>query len=193
MSRKEDCQAGIKCLIDKSEENLRTILNYYGYDSYERKVKFLEDYLGVSPSTYANGVTYKDCFLMLCQYLKERDVKSSPLKELAKKVKTVDIPSGLSKDDIIEHIKAQLTEVEDNEKEPPKRKEVSQTASDIAEMIDDFSAEEQRRIFATIKKLHEKYERDPEEVAFNEVCERIGIEPCQEAWDIFQAGLHSRR
>ena len=195
MSRKEDCWAGIEGLIEKTQENINIVLNHYGFDSYERKVKFLEEELGVSS---VPGVDNRARFAVLCQYIKERVTNTKPkqkantLDELAKKakVKVVNVPSGLSKDSIAEFIRNQLKE---QEEEPAEDKsEVNEITSEIANMISDFSAEEQHRIYATIKKLHEKYERTPEERAFETACEELGIEPCQEAWALFIRGVNLR-
>ncbi len=197
MSREEDCWASIEGLIEKSEDSIKLVLNHYGYDSFERKVKFLESALGLDTSTTnASGASYEDYFTVLCQYLKDRDTANKPktkftlpLEELAKmaNVRTVNVSSEL-----VDSIVSQLTK--DNEKEQEETQaEVSTIASDIAKMIDDLSAEEQHRVYATVKKLHEKYERDPEEVAFEDACEHLGIQPCQEAWDLFKTGLNFRR
>ena len=75
MGRKEDAIAGLNALTDKTIENVKLVLNHYGFDSFERKAKVLEDMLGIHRDW--GDVDRKARFEMLAQYFIERQTSTS--------------------------------------------------------------------------------------------------------------------
>lgn len=198
MARKEDCWAGIMALTDKTQDNIKLVLNHYGYDTFARKVKFLEDQLGINSEK--EGAEMKDRFAMICEYIKETNSTPKP-KAKAKKptaetiknvlglddnVKIVEVPSGLSRESIAEFIRQQMEAQEEEEHDSFEDKLLS--------MMNDFSDEERAKIIDTISKLHKKYEYTPEQKAYMAACDEVGVRyESINAMKLFKAGIRFGR
>ena len=179
MGRKEDAIAGLNALTDKTIENVKLVLNHYGFDSFERKAKVLEDMLGIHRDW--GDVDRKARFEMLAQYFIERQTstpkstskKSKPAeKKSGVKVHFVKMPSGMSRAETVRFIRDKIAEV---------------TGQEIDE-------EEVEKIHEVLSELHEKYEISEEEKAFRAICRKLNInENDSTAKRLFIAGLSFAR
>lgn len=207
MGRKEDAIAGLNALTDKTIENVKLVLNHYGFDSFERKAKVLEDMLGIHRDW--GDVDRKARFEMLAQYFIERQ-KSTP-KSTTKKSKPaekkngteihiVKMPSGMSRAETIRFIRDKIAEVTGQTIDEEESDEASVKVTrevrikEINSMLKDFDDEEVEKIHEVLSELHEKYEISEEEKAFRALCRKLNInENDSIAKRLFIAGLSFAR
>lgn len=206
MGRKEDAIAGLNALTDKTIENVKLILNHYGFDSFERKAKVLEDMLGIHRDW--GDIDRKARFEMLAQYFIEqasKAPKSTAKPKVEKKpeirrnepeVHIVEMPSGMSRAEALRFIRDKIAEVTGqkiNEEESDEASaKVTREAriNEITSMLKDFDDEEIEKIHEVLGELHEKYEISEEEKAFRALCRKYNLdEDDPMAKRLFLAGL----
>lgn len=206
MGRKEDAIAGLNALTDKTIENVKLILNHYGFDSFERKAKVLEDMLGIHRDW--GDIDRKARFEMLAQYFIEQASKApkSTAKPKAEKkpesrkngpeVHIVEMPSGLSRAEALRFIRDKIAEVTcqaiDDEESDEASANVTREVriKEINSMLKDFDDDEVEKIHEVLSELHEKYEISEEEKAFRAFCRKFNIdEDDTMAKRLFLAGL----
>lgn len=206
MGRKEDAIAGLNALTDKTIENVKLILNHYGFDSFERKAKVLEDMLGIHRNW--GDIDRKARFEMLAQYFIEQASKApkSTTKPKAEKkpesrrkgpeVHIVEMPSGMSRAEALRFISDKIAEVTgqaiDEEESDNASAKVTREAriNEISSMLKDFDDEEIEKIHEVLSELHEKYEISEEEKAFRALCRKFNLdEDDPMAKRLFLAGL----
>lgn len=194
MGKKEDAIAGLKALTEKTIENVKLVLNHYGFDSYERKSKVLEDMLNVHRDW--DGIDRKTRFEMLAQYFIENSPKKEDKKE---KIVTFKIPAGARETQA--KIILGLQQLFNEEAEDDEDEGITLTLArrtkilKIYKMIKDFNNDELERIYLTLSELHKKYELSDEEKAFRAMCRRFKIDEDSNdlARSIFFAGLNFAR
>ena len=192
MGKKDDAIAGLNALTEKTIENVKLVLNHYGFDSYERKAKVLEDMLNIHHDW--DGIDRKTRFEMLAQYFieqyapkKESKKQDKPKRE---KVVTFEIPK-MPLDSCAKYIIGQLI---GEDEEAPLQLNRQTKVKAIIQMIDDFSDEELERIYCTLAELHKKYEISEEEKAFRAMCDRFNLDEDDDlARSVFFAGLNFAR
>lgn len=206
MGRKEDAIAGLNALTDKTIENVKLILNHYGFDSFERKAKVLEDMLGIHRDW--GDIDRKARFEMLAQYFIEQASKApkSTAKPKAEKkpesrrngpeVHIVEMPSGMSRAEALRFIRDKIAEVTgqtiDDEESDEASAKVTREAriNEIKSMLKDFDDDEIEKIHEVLSELHEKYEISEEEKAFRALCRKFNLdEDDPMAKRLFLAGL----
>lgn len=206
MGRKEDAIAGLNALTDKTIENVKLILNHYGFDSFERKAKVLEDMLGIHRDW--GDIDRKSRFEMLAQYFIEQASKApkSTAKPKAEKkpesrrngpeVHIVEMPSGMSRAEALRFIRDKIAEVtgqkinEEESDEASARVTREARINEINSMLKDFDDEEIEKIHEVLGELHEKYEISEEEKAFRALCRKFNLdEDDPMAKRLFLAGL----
>lgn len=210
MGRKEDAIAGLNALTDKTIENVKLILNHYGFDSFERKAKVLEDMLGIHRDW--GDIDRKARFEMLAQYFIEQASKApkSTAKPKAEKkpesrrngpeVHIVEMPSGMSRAEALRFIRDKIAEVtgqaiNDEESDDASAKVTREVRiKEITSMLKDFDDEEIEKIHEVLGELHEKYEISEEEKAFRALCRKFNLdEDDPMARRLFLAGLSFAR
>lgn len=207
MGRKEDAIAGLNALTDKTIENVKLVLNHYGFDSFERKAKVLEDMLGIHRDW--GDVDRKARFEMLAQYFIERQTstpkstskKPKPTeKKSGVKVHIVKMPSGMSRAEALRFIRDKIAEVTVQTIDKEESDEASAKATrevrikEINSMLKDFNDEEVENIHEVLSELHEKYEISEEEKAFRALCRKYNLdEDDPMAKRLFLAGLSFAR
>ena len=207
MGRKEDAIAGLNALTEKTIENVKLVLNHYGFDSFERKAKVLEDMLGIHRDW--GDVDRKARFEMLAQYFIERQTstpkstnkKPKPAeKKSGTEVHIVKMPSGMSRAEALRFIRDEIVEVTGQEIYEEESDEASAKATrevrikEINSMLKDFDNEEVEKIHEVLSELHEKYEISEEEKAFRALCRKLNInENDSTAKRLFIAGLSFAR
>lgn len=209
MGRKEDAIAGLNALTDKTIENVKLVLNHYGFDSFERKAKVLEDMLGIHRDW--GDVDRKARFEMLAQYFIERQTstqkstskkpKPAEKKSVAKvKVHFAKMPYGMSRAETISFIRDKIAEVTGQEIDEEESDEASANVTrevsikEINSMLKDFNDEEVEKIHDVLSELHEKYEISEEEKAFRTICRKYNLdEDDPMAKRLFLAGLSFAR
>lgn len=209
MGRKEDAIAGLNALADKTIENVKLVLNHYGFDSFERKAKVLEDMLGIHRDW--GDVDRKARFEMLAQYFIERQTstpkstnkkpKPAEKKSGAKvKVHFVKMPSGMSRAEALRFIRDKIAEATGQEIYEEESDEASAKVTrevrikEINSMLKDFDNEEVETIHEVLSELHEKYEISEEEKAFRALCRKYNLdEDDPMAKRLFIAGLSFAR
>lgn len=206
MGRKEDAIAGLNALTDKTIENVKLVLNHYGFDSFERKAKVLEDMLDIHRDW--GDVDRKARFEMLAQYFIEQASKApkSTAKPKAEKkpesrrngpeVHIVEMPSGMSRAEALRFIRDKIAEVTGQEIDEEESDEASARVTrearinEINSMLKDFDDEEIEKIHEVLSELHEKYEISEEEKAFRALCRKFNLdEDDPMARRLFLAGL----
>lgn len=203
MGRKEDAIAGLNALTDKTIENVKLVLNHYGFDSFERKAKVLEDMLGIHRDW--GDVDRKARFEMLAQYFIERQTstpksttkKSKPAeKKNGTEIHIVKMPSGMSRAETIRFIRDKIAEVTGQTIDEEESDEASVKVTrevrikEINSMLKDFDNEEVEKIHEVLSELHEKYEISEEEKAFRALCRKLNLdEDDPMAKRLFLAGL----
>ena len=206
MGRKEDAIAGLNALTDKTIENVKLVLNHYGFDSFERKAKVLEDMLGIHRDW--GDVDRKARFEMLAQYFIEQASKApkSTAKPKAEKkpesrrngpeVHIVEMPSGMSRAEALRFIRDKIAEVTGQEIDEEESDEASARVTrevrikEINSMLKDFDDEEIEKIHEVLGELHKKYEIFEEEKAFRTLCRKYNLdEDDSMAKCLFLAGL----
>jgi vacuolar-type H+-ATPase subunit I/STV1 len=206
MGRKEDAIAGLNALTDKTIENVKLILNHYGFDSFERKAKVLEDMLGIHRDW--GDIDRKARFEMLAQYFIEqasKAPKSTAKPKTEKKpesrrngpeVHIVEMPSGMSRAEALRFIRDKIAEVTgqaiDEEESDNASAKVTREVriNEITSMLKDFDDEEIEKIHEVLSELHEKYEISEEEKAFRALCRKYNLdEDDPMAKRLFLAGL----
>lgn len=206
MGRKEDAIAGLNALTDKTIENVKLILNHYGFDSFERKAKVLEDMLGIHRDW--GDIDRKSRFEMLAQYFIEQASKApkSTAKPKAEKkpeshrngpeVHIVEMPSGMSRAEALRFIRDKIAEVtgqkinDEESDEASARVTREARINEINSMLKDFDDEEIEKIHEVLGELHEKYEISEEEKAFRALCRKFNLdEDDPMAKRLFLAGL----
>jgi vacuolar-type H+-ATPase subunit I/STV1 len=206
MGRKEDAIAGLNALTDKTIENVKLILNHYGFDSFERKAKVLEDMLGIHRDW--GDIDRKARFEMLAQYFIEqasKAPKSTAKPKTEKKpesrrngpeVHIVEMPSGMSRAEALRFIRDKIAEVTgqaiDEEESDNASSKVTREVriNEITSMLKDFDDEEIEKIHEVLSELHEKYEISEEEKAFRALCRKYNLdEDDPMAKRLFLAGL----
>lgn len=203
MGRKEDAIAGLNALTDKTIENVKLILNHYGFDSFERKAKVLEDMLGIHRDW--GDIDRKARFEMLAQYFIEQASKApkstaKPKAEKKPEVHIVEMPSGMSRAEALRFIRDKIAEVTgqaiDEEESDDASAKVTREAriNEITSMLKDFDDEEIEKIHEVLSELHEKYEISEEEKAFRALCRKYNLdEDDTMARRLFLAGLSFAR
>lgn len=207
MGRKEDAIAGLNALTDKTIENVKLVLNHYGFDSFERKAKVLEDMLGIHRDW--GDVDRKARFEMLAQYFIERQTstpksttkKSKPAeKKNGTEIHIVKMPSGMSRAETIRFIRDKIAEVTGQTIDEEESDEASVKVTrevrikEINSMLKDFDNEEVEKIHEVLSELHEKYEISEEEKAFRALCRKYNLdEDDPMAKRLFIAGLSFAR
>lgn len=203
MGRKEDAIAGLNALTDKTIENVKLILNHYGFDSFERKAKVLEDMLGIHRDW--GDVDRKARFEMLAQYFIEQASKipkstAKPKTEKKPEVHIVEMPSGMSRAEALRFIRDKIAEVTgqaiDEEESDDASAKVTREVriNEITSMLKDFDDEEIEKIHEVLSELHEKYEISEEEKAFRALCRKFNLdEDDPMARRLFLAGLSFAR
>ena len=207
MGRKEDAIAGLNALTDKTIENVKLVLNHYGFDSFERKAKVLEDMLGIHRDW--GDVDRKARFEMLAQYFIERQTSTPKStnkkpkpdeKKSSAEVHIVKMPSGMSRAETIRFIRDKIAEVTGPEIDEEESGEASVKVTrevrikEINSMLKDFDNEEVEKIHEVLSELHEKYEISEEEKAFRALCRKLNInENDSTAKRLFIAGLSFAR
>lgn len=192
MGKKDDAIAGLNALTEKTIENIKLVLNHYGFDSYERKAKVLEDMLNVHRDW--DGIDRKTRFEMLAQYFieqyapkKESKKQDKPKRE---KVVTFEIPK-MSLNSCAKYIFGQLFG-EDEEAQLKLNRQTKIKA--ITQMIGDFSDEELEKIYCILVEHHKKYELSDEEKAFRAMCSKFNLDEDDDlARSVFFAGLNFAR
>lgn len=206
MGRKEDAIAGLNALTDKTIENVKLILNHYGFDSFERKAKVLEDMLGIHRDW--GDIDRKARFEMLAQYFIEqasKAPKSTAKPKTEKKpesrrngpeVHIVEMPSGMSRAEALRFIRDKIAEVtgqkinDEESDEASARVTREARINEINSMLKDFDDEEIEKIHEVLSELHEKYEISEEEKAFRALCRKFNLdEDDPMAKRLFLAGL----
>lgn len=203
MGRKEDAIAGLNALTDKTIENVKLILNHYGFDSFERKAKVLEDMLGIHRDW--GDIDRKSRFEMLAQYFIEQAPKSTAKPKAEKKpeshrngpeVHIVEMPSGMSRAEALRFIRDKIAEVtgqkinDEESDEASARVTREARINEINSMLKDFDDEEIEKIHEVLGELHEKYEISEEEKAFRAICRKFNLdEDDPMAKRLFLAGL----
>lgn len=206
MGRKEDAIAGLNALTDKTIENVKLILNHYGFDSFERKAKVLEDMLSIHRDW--GDIDRKSRFEMLAQYFIEqasKAPKSTAKPKTEKKpenhrngpeVHIVEMPSGMSRAEALRFIRDKIAEVtgqkiNDEESDEASAKVTREARiNEITSMLKDFDDEEIEKIHEVLSELHEKYEISEEEKAFRALCRKFNLdEDDPMAKRLFLAGL----
>lgn len=210
MGKKEDAIAGLNALTDKTIENVKLILNHYGFDSFERKAKVLEDMLGIHRDW--GDIDRKARFEMLAQYFIEQASKApkSTAKPKAEKkpenrrngpeVHIVEMPSGMSRAEALRFIRDKIAEVTgqaiDEEESDDASAKVTREVriKEITSMLKDFDDDEIGKIHEVLSELHEKYEISEEEKAFRALCRKFNLdEDDPMARRLFLAGLSFAR
>ena len=207
MGRKEDAIAGLNALTDKTIENVKLVLNHYGFDSFERKAKVLEDMLGIHRDW--GDVDRKARFEMLAQYFIERQTstpkstttKPKPAeKKNGTEIHIVNMTSGMSRAETIRFIRDKIAEVTGQEIDEEESGEASVKVTrevrikEINSMLKDFDDEEVEKIHEVLSELHERYEISEEEKAFRALCRKLNInENDSTAKRLFIAGLSFAR
>lgn len=203
MGRKEDAIAGLNALTDKTIENVKLILNHYGFDSFERKAKVLEDMLGIHRDW--GDVDRKARFEMLAQYFIEQASKApkstaKPKTEKKPEVHIVEMPSGMSRAEALRFIRDKIAEVtgqaiDEEESDDASAKVIREDRiNEITSMLKDFDDEEIEKIHEVLSELHEKYEISEEEKAFRALCRKFSLdEDDPMARRLFLAGLSFAR
>lgn len=207
MGRKEDAIAGLNALTEKTIENVKLVLNHYGFDSFERKAKVLEDMLDIHRDW--GDVDRKARFEMLAQYFIERQTstpkstnkKSKPAeKKSGAEVHIVKMPSRMSRAETLRFIRDKIAEVTGQEIYEEESDEASAKVTrevrikEINSMLKDFDNEEVEKIHEVLSELHEKYEISEEEKAFRALCRKLNInENDSTAKRLFIAGLSFAR
>lgn len=203
MGRKEDAIAGLNALTDKTIENVKLILNHYGFDSFERKAKVLEDMLGIHRDW--GDIDRKARFEMLAQYFIEQASKApkstaKPKTEKKPEVHIVEMPSGMSRAEALRFIRDKIAEVTgqaiDEEESDDASAKVTREAriNEITSMLKDFDDEEIEKIHEVLSELHEKYEISEEEKTFRALCRKFNLdEDDPMARRLFLAGLSFAR
>ena len=207
MGRKEDAIAGLNALTDKTIENVKLVLNHYGFDSFERKAKVLEDMLGIHRDW--GDVDRKARFEILAQYFIERQTSTSKSttkkpkpaeKKSGAEVHIVKMPSGMSRAEALRFIRDKIAEVTGKEIYEEESDEASTKVTrevrikEINSMLKDFDNEEVEKIHEVLSELHEKYEISEEEKAFRALCRKLNInENDSTAKRLFIAGLSFAR
>lgn len=192
MGKKDDAIAGLNALTEKTIENVKLVLNHYGFDSYERKAKVLEDMLNIHRDW--DGIDRKTRFEMLAQYFieqkaqkKESRKQDRPKRE---KVVTFEVPK-MSLDSCAKYIIEQLF---DENEEASLQIERQTKIKEIIQMVDDFTDDEIDRIHYTLAELHKKYELSDEEKAFRAMCSKFNLDEEDDlARSVFFAGLNFAR
>lgn len=199
MGRKEDAIAGLNALTDKTIENVKLILNHYGFDSFERKAKVLEDMLGIHRDW--GDIDRKARFEMLAQYFIEQASKApkstaKPKTEKKPEVHIVEMSSGMSRAEALRFIRDKIAEVTgqaiDEEESDDASVKVTREdrINEITSMLKDFDDEEIEKIHEVLSELHEKYEISEEEKAFRALCRKYNLdEDDPMARRLFLAGL----
>jgi hypothetical protein len=206
MGRKEDAIAGLNALTDKTIENVKLILNHYGFDSFERKAKVLEDMLDIHRDW--GDIDRKARVEMLAQYFIEQASKApkSTAKPKAEKkpesrkngpeIHFVEMPSGMSRAEALRFIRDKIAEVTgqaiDEEESDNASAKVTREVriNEITSMLKDFDDEEIEKIHEVLSELHEKYEISEEEKAFRALCRKYNLdEDDPMAKRLFLAGL----
>jgi len=192
MGKKDDAIAGLNALTEKTIENVKLVLNHYGFDSYERKAKVLEDMLNIHRDW--DGIDRKTRFEMLAQYFIEQYApkKESKKQDKPKREKVVnfEIPK-MSLDSCAKYIFGQLF---GEDEEAPLQLNRQTKIKAITQMIDDFSDEELEKIYCTLAELHKKYELSDEEKAFRAMCSKFNLDEDDDlARSVFFAGLNFAR
>ena len=192
MGKKDDAIAGLNALTEKTIENVKLVLNHYGFDSYERKAKVLEDMLNIHRDW--DGIDRKTRFEMLAQYFIEQRAQKKENKKQDKpkreKVVTFKVPN-MSLDSCAKYIIEQLF---DENEEASLQVERQTKIKEIIQMIDDFNDDEIDRIHYTLAELHKKYELSDEEKAFRAMCSKFNLnEEDDLARSVFFAGLNFAR
>lgn len=210
MGRKEDAIAGLNALTDKTIENVKLILNHYGFDSFERKAKVLEGMLGIHRDW--GDIDRKARFEMLAQYFIEqasKAPKSTAKSKVEKKpenrkngpeVHIVEMPSGMSRAEALRFIRDKIAEVTGQAIDEEESEEASAKVTrevrikEINSMLKDFDNEEVEKIHEVLSELHEKYEISEEEKAFRALCRKFNLdEDDPMAKRLFLAGLSFAR
>lgn len=191
MGKKDDAIAGLNALTEKTIENVKLVLNHYGFDSYERKAKVLEDMLNIHRDW--DGIDRKTRFEMLAQYFIERQAaqkKESKKQNKPRTDKVFKVPN-MSLESCAKYIIEQLF----NENEEASSQVERQTKiKEIVQMIDDFTDDEIDRIHYTLAELHKKYELSDEEKAFRAMCSKFNVDEDDDlARSVFFAGLNFAR
>lgn len=192
MGKKEDAIAGLNALTEKTIENVKLVLNHYGFDSYERKAKVLEDMLNIHRDW--DGIDRKTRFEMLAQYFIEQKAQKKENKKQGRpkreKVVTFEVPK-MSLDSCAKYIIEQLF---DENEEASLQVERQTKIKEIIQMVDDFTDDEIDRIHYTLAELHKKYELSDEEKAFRAMCNKFNIDEDDDlARSVFFAGLNFAR
>ena len=210
MGKKEDAIAGLNALTEKTIENVKLVLNHYGFDSFERKAKVLESMLGIHRDW--GDIDRKARFEMLAQYFIEQSSKAPKSTAKPKKQKTpeshndgpevhiVKMPSGMSRAETIRCIRDKIAEVTGRAIDEEESDEASAKVTrevrirEINSMLKDFDNEEVEKIHKVLSELHEKYEISEEEKAFRALCRKLNInENDSTAKRLFIAGLSFAR
>ena len=206
MGKKEDAIAGLNALTEKTIENVKLVLNHYGFDSFERKAKVLESMLGIHRDW--GDIDRKARFEILAQYFIEQSSKAAkPKKEKTPEsrndgpeVHIVKMPSGLSRAEALRFIRDKIAEVTGQEIDEEESDEASAKVTrevrirEINSMLKDFDNEEVEKIHEVLSELHEKYEISEEEKAFRALCRKFNInENDSIAKRLFIAGLSFAR
>lgn len=203
MGRKEDAIAGLNALTDKTIENVKLILNHYGFDSFERKAKVLEDMLGIHRDW--GDIDRKARFEMLAQYFIEQASKApkstaKPKTEKKPEVHIVEMPSGMSRAEALRFIRDKIAEVtgqaiDEEESDDASAKVIREDRiNEITSMLKDFDDEEIEKIHEVLSELHEKYEISEEEKTFRALCRKFNLdEDDPMARRLFLAGLSFAR
>ena len=188
MGKKDDAIAGLNALTEKTIENVKLVLNHYGFDSYERKAKVLEDMLNIHRDW--DGIDRKTRFEMLAQYFIEQKAQKKQDKPKREKVVTFKVPN-MSLDSCAKYIIEQLF---DENEEASLQVERQTKIKEIIQMIDDFTDDEIDRIHYTLAELHKKYELSNEEKAFRAMCSKFNLDEKDDlARSVFFAGLNFAR
>lgn len=188
MGKKDDAIAGLNALTEKTIENVKLVLNHYGFDSYERKAKVLEDMLNIHRDW--DGIDRKTRFEMLAQYFIEQKAQKKENKKQDKpkreKVVTFEVPN-MSLNSCAKYIIEQLF---DENEEASIQVERQTKIKEIIQMIDDFTDDEIDRIHYTLAELHKMYELSDEEKAFRAMCSKFNLDEEDDlARSVFFAGL----
>lgn len=210
MGKKEDAIAGLNALTEKTIENVKLVLNHYGFDSFERKAKVLESMLGIHRDW--GDIDRKARFEILAQYFIEQSSKAPKSTAKPKKEKTpesrndgpevhiVKMSSGLSRAEALRFIRDKIAEVTGQEIYEEESDEASAKATrevrikEINSMLKDFDNEEVEKIHEVLSELHEKYEISEEEKAFRALCRKYNLdEDDPMAKRLFLAGLSFAR
>ncbi len=154
-NKADECLTALKNLTVVNPVNVNVILEHFGFIGIGEKVVFLESIMGVDASSWPSK--QQQLKALLDYFCNEYEFPE-------------DVPSRLRKDSVAQQILNQVMQ----QTEPEVRKSTSQ-ADEIIDMLSDLNENEIASIFNGVKAMHQKYEKSPDEIEYESVCQQLGI------------------